>query len=80
MLPLLRPVERRALRVRVDQRDALALPCPFAGEVERQRRLADAALLVEGATIIGGLPAGEEAAALSGVGRWAGVSRLRAPR
>jgi hypothetical protein len=50
---LLRPVERRALRVRVDQRDALALPRPFAGEVQRQRRLADAALLVEGATIIG---------------------------
>ena len=43
MLPLLRPVERRSLRVRVDQRDALSLSCPFAGEVERQRRFADAA-------------------------------------
>ena len=44
---LLRPVERRALRVGVDQRDALALPRPFAGEMQRERRLADAALLVE---------------------------------
>jgi hypothetical protein len=35
------------LRVGVDQRDALPTPSPFAGEMQRQRRLADAALLVE---------------------------------
>ena len=44
---LLGPVERRALRVGVDQRDALALARPFAGEMQRQRRLADAAFLIE---------------------------------
>ena len=44
---LLGPVERRALRVGVDERDSLALPGPFAGEMQGQRRLADAALLVE---------------------------------
>src|SRR5690606_18713547 len=44
---LLRPVQRRALRVRVNQGDALALARPNAREVQRQRRLADAALLVE---------------------------------
>lgn len=47
MCALLRPVERRALRVRVDQRNAAAAPGEFAGEVERKRRLADAALLIE---------------------------------
>lgn len=44
---LLRPVQRRALRIGIDQGHALALPRPFAGEVQRQRRLADAALLIE---------------------------------
>src|SRR3546814_6867194 len=44
---LLGPVQRRPLRIRVDQRDALSPPGPFSGEVERQRRLADAALLIE---------------------------------
>ena len=44
---LLGPVERRALRVGVDQRDPLSFPGPFAGEMQGERRLADAALLVE---------------------------------
>ena len=44
---LLRPVERRALRVGVDQRDVFAVQRPFAGEVQGERRLADAALLIE---------------------------------
>src|ERR1700676_2795936 len=45
--PLLGPVERRALRIGVDQGDALSFPGPFAGEMQRERRLADAAFLVE---------------------------------
>src|SRR5271166_4190801 len=44
---LLRPVERRSLRARVDQRDALALPSPGTREMQGQRGLADAALLLE---------------------------------
>jgi hypothetical protein len=44
---LLRPVERRSLWVRVDQGDALALPSPGAREVQGQRGLADAPLLIE---------------------------------
>src|SRR5690606_28088257 len=44
---LLRPIEGRALRVRVDEDDALSLAGPFGGEMQRERRLADAALLVE---------------------------------
>jgi hypothetical protein len=43
---LLGPVERGALRVGVDQRDP-PLPGPFTSEMRRERRLADAALLVE---------------------------------
>src|SRR3546814_12240323 len=43
---LLGPVQRRPFRIRVDQRDALSPPAPFSGEVERPRRLADAALLI----------------------------------
>ena len=45
--PLLRPVERRALRIGVDQGDSFPFPGPFAGEMQGERRLADAALLVE---------------------------------
>src|SRR5712692_6519718 len=45
--PLLRPVESRALRVRVDDHDALALGGPGSGHMQRQRGLADAALVVE---------------------------------
>src|SRR3546814_15231060 len=44
---LLRPVERRALGIGVDENDALSSPSPFAGQVQRERRLADAALLIE---------------------------------
>ena len=44
---LLRPIEGRALRVGIDQCDALSASRPFAGEMQRQRGLADAALLVE---------------------------------
>src|SRR3546814_16023448 len=44
---LLGPVQRRPLRIRVDQRDALSPPGPFLGEAERQRRLAAADLLIE---------------------------------
>ena len=44
---LLGPVEGRALRIGVDQHDALSFPGPFASEMERERRLPDAALLVE---------------------------------
>ena len=44
---LLQTVERRSLRVRVDQRDAPALPTPGACEVHGEHRLADAALLFE---------------------------------
>src|SRR4051812_17348546 len=53
---LLRPVERRALWVGVDQRDALAAARPFAGEMQSERRLADAALLVEQRDDHGALP------------------------
>jgi hypothetical protein len=42
------PVEGRALRIGVDQHDAPSFPGPFAGEMQRERRLADATLLVEG--------------------------------
>jgi hypothetical protein len=35
------------LWIGVDQRDALSLPSPFTGEMQGQRRLADAAFLVE---------------------------------
>ena len=41
------PVERRSLQVGVDQRDALALPSPGARQVQGQRGLAYATLLVE---------------------------------
>ena len=44
---LLGPVERRALRVGVDQGDALALAGPLPGEMQGERGLADAALLIE---------------------------------
>src|SRR6185437_12725382 len=44
---LLGPVERRALRVGVDQRDPLSLPGPLAGEMQGERRLADATFLIE---------------------------------
>ena len=44
---LLGPVERRALRIGVDQGDSFPFPAPFAGEMQGQCRLADAALLVE---------------------------------
>src|SRR3546814_19902205 len=43
---LLRPVERRALGIGLDENDALSSPSPFAGQVQRERRLADAALLL----------------------------------
>ena len=44
---LLGPVEGRALRVGVDQRDAIPAPCPFTGEMQGERRFTGAALLVE---------------------------------
>ncbi len=44
---LLGPVERRPLRIGVDQRDALSTASPFASKVQGERGLADAALLVE---------------------------------
>jgi hypothetical protein len=44
---LLGPVKRRALRVGVNDDDALAVARPRAGEMQRQGRLADATLLVE---------------------------------
>ena len=44
---LLGPVERRSLRVRVDQRDALALPSPGARQIQSQGGLADPALRIE---------------------------------
>ena len=44
---LLGPVERRALRVGVDQSDALALAGPLPREMQGECRLADAALLIE---------------------------------
>jgi len=44
---LLGPVERRSLRVGVDQRDALARASPGAREMQGQGGLADAALLIE---------------------------------
>ncbi len=53
---LLRPVERRALRIGVDQGDALAAAGPFTGEVQGERRLADAAFLVEERDDHNGLP------------------------
>jgi len=47
MTALLRPVERRALRIGIDQSDPLPPSGPFSGEMQRQCRLADTALLVE---------------------------------
>src|SRR5712691_10199879 len=47
LCPLLRPVQRRTLRVCIDDDNALSIARPSAGEMQRQRRLADAALLVE---------------------------------
>src|SRR5579863_816878 len=44
---LLGPVERRALGIGVDDENALSFPGPLAGEMQCQRRLAEAALLVE---------------------------------
>jgi len=44
---LLRQAERRALKIGVDERHSPALQRPFAGEMQRRRRLADATLLVE---------------------------------
>ena len=44
---LLGPVERRSLRVGVDQRDALPLPSPGAPQMQSRAGLADAALLIE---------------------------------
>src|SRR3546814_13141591 len=44
---LLRPVQRGTLRVGVDQRDALSTASPFTSEMQGERCLADAALLVE---------------------------------
>lgn len=44
---LLRPVERRSLRIGVDQRDALALASPGARQMQGQRGFANAALLIE---------------------------------
>jgi hypothetical protein len=44
---LLRPVERRALWVGVDQDDAFALTDPLTCEMKGERRLSDAALLIE---------------------------------
>jgi hypothetical protein len=44
---LLRPIERRALRVGVDQGHALALAGPLPRQMQGERRLADAALLIE---------------------------------
>ena len=41
------PVERGTLRIGVDEHDTLVAAGPFAGEMERERRLADAAFLVE---------------------------------
>ena len=43
----LRPVECGALRVGIDQDDALAFRGPGSGEMQRQRRLAHAAFLIE---------------------------------
>ena len=44
---LLGPVERRALRVGVDQDDAFALTGPLTREMQGERCLSDAALLIE---------------------------------
>jgi hypothetical protein len=44
---LLGPIERRSLWVGVDQGHTLSLTGPMPGEVQRERRLADAAFLVE---------------------------------
>jgi hypothetical protein len=45
--PLLGPVERRALRVCVDQDDAFAVAGPLSGEMQGERGPADATLLIE---------------------------------
>lgn len=45
--PLPRPVECRTLWVRINDNDAFSFSRPLAGEMQRQRRLADAALLVK---------------------------------
>src|SRR3546814_13285782 len=54
---LLRPVQRGTLRVGVDQRDALSTASPFTSEMQGERCLADAALLVEESDDHDGLPA-----------------------
>ena len=43
--PLLGPVEGRALRIGIDQQHGGPLPLQLAGKVQRDRRLAGAALL-----------------------------------
>ena len=60
VLTLLRPVQRRALWVGVDQDDALSSAGPNACKIQRQRRLADAALLVEERDDHDALPANRE--------------------
>src|SRR3546814_11210961 len=44
---LLGPVERGTLGIGVDQQDAAPLPRPLSGKVQRERGLADTALLIE---------------------------------
>ena len=40
-------IESGALRIGVDQRDPLSLPSPLASQMRRERRLDNAALLIE---------------------------------
>src|SRR3546814_9629095 len=44
---LLRPVQRRALRIGIDQQDTLACDSTLASQMKRESGLADAALLIE---------------------------------
>src|SRR5215831_17854260 len=53
---LFRPVERRALRVRVEDDNVLALRGPGPGHMQRQGGLADTALVVEERDDHGGSP------------------------
>lgn len=66
---LFRPVERRTLRIVIDQADAFARACPLSGKMEGERRFADAALLVEQGDDHGRRPVPPKARGLAGVAR-----------
>src|SRR5260221_14468642 len=81
---LFRPVESRALRVPVDDHNALALRGPGSGHMQRQRGLADAALVVEECNDHGASPpptaSRKPVARLIAMRSWHGSKRGDVPR